>query len=103
MIISELIQNMIKEHYEYIANCEKEATEKERQIGRVKYQTELLQANLEIVKKYFKNQLEERNQLFNSASEMLDVAIKRGDYEISQIAMIILEIMNKKSPFSSEL
>lgn len=103
MIVSELVKNMIKEHYEYIANYEREATEKERKIATIKHQTRLLQANLEIIKRYFKNQMEERNQLFKSANEMLDVAIKRGDYEIAQIAMIILEIMNKKSPFSSEL
>lgn len=103
MIISELVQEMIKEHYEYISNCEQEATKREKEIATIKYQTKLMEANLEIVKKYFKNQLEERNQLFKSADEMLNVAIKRGDYEIAQIAMIILKIMNKKSPFSSEL
>ena len=101
MIISELIQNMIKEHYEYISNCERESTEREKQIATIKYQTKLLQANLEIIKRYFEKQMEERNSLFSSANEMLDIAIKRGDYEIAQIAMIILKEINKKSPFTS--
>lgn len=103
MIVSELIQSIIKEHYEYIANCEQESTEREKQIATIKYQTKLLQANLEIIKKLFEKKIDERNNLFLSANKMLDIAIKRGDYEMAKIAMITLEIINKKSPFESNL
>lgn len=103
MIVSELIQDIVKEHYAYIANCECEATERKKQIAAISMQTKLLQANSEIAKKYFEQQMEERNRLFVSANKVLETAMERGDYEFAQIAVIALEVIHKKSPFSSEL
>ena len=99
-IISDIIKDLINEHYKYISECKKKSTELVRQTATIKAKTKILQAHTDLAKKYFQYQMQEREQLFTSASKMLEIAIKTGDTEIAQIALKTIKIIHKKSPFS---
>lgn len=99
-IISDIIKDLINEHYKYISECETKSTELVRQTATIKAKTKILQAHTDLAKKYFQYQMQEREQLFTSASKMLEIAIKTGDTEIAQIALKTIKIIHKKSPFS---
>lgn len=99
-IISDIIKDLINEHYKYISECETKSTELVRQTATIKAKTKILQAHTDLAKKYFQYQTQEREQLFTSASKMLEIAIKTGDTEIAQIALKTIKIIHKKSPFS---
>lgn len=98
--ISNLIKELIENHYKYILQCEKNSTEMKRQAAFIKAKTKILQANTECAEKYFRYQVRERERLFESASKLLDQAIKTSDTEIARIAIKTIEIIHNKSPFS---
>lgn len=99
-IISDIIKDLINEHYKYISECEIKSTELARQTATIRAKTKILQTHTDLAEKYFQYQMQERERLFTSASKMLEIAIKNGDVEIAQIALKTLEIIHKKSPFS---
>lgn len=102
-LISDLVNDIIREHYEYISECERNSTEIEKSIATLKLKTKELQANIELATSYFQHQMQERERLFASASKVLDKAMKNGDVEFAQIAIKTIGIVHKKSPFSYEL
>ena len=99
-IIAEIVNNIVSEHYTYLSNCEKNSTEIEKSIAVLKAKNRELQANTELAEYYFNMQIKERERLFNSASKVLEKAIQEGNVEIAQIALVSIEIIHKKSPFS---
>lgn len=102
-IISDIVNDIIREHYKYISECERNITEIEKDIAILKVKTKELQAHTELTAKYFEHQMQEREKLFNSASAVLEKAMKKGDFEFAQIAIRVIEVIHKKSPFSFEL
>ena len=99
-IISDIIKDLIHEHYKYISEYETKSTELLRQTATIKAKTKMLQAHTDLAEKYFQYQMQEREQLFTSAYKMLEIAIKTGNTEIAQIALETMKIIHKKSPFS---
>ncbi len=100
MIIKEIVEEMVQEHYAYISDCERDATQREEVIAKLRMQTEMLKAQSEIDREYFAGQMKERNRLFASANQVLETAMKRGDAEMARMAIIAIEVVHKKSPFN---
>lgn len=101
--ISDLVSDIVKEHYLYISECERNITEVEKNIAILRVKTKELQANTKLAERYFQHRMKERERLFASANKVLDKAIKNGDTEFAQIAVKTIEVIHKKSPFSYEL
>ena len=98
--ISNIVKDIISEHYAYLSQHEKNRTETERRIAILKAKSHELEANTELSEKYFKYQMDDRKRLFDSASQVLEKAMSLGDIEYAQIAVRVLEVINSKSPFS---
>lgn len=101
-IIADVISDIIKGHYQYISDCERNHTEMEKDIAILKAKTYELQAKRELAEQYFQYQMQERKRLFHSANQVLEKAIEKGDVEYAQIATKTIEIIHQKSPFSNE-
>lgn len=99
-LIADIVNDIIAEHYDYLSVCEKNITETERSIAILQVKTRELQAQAELAEQYFNFQMKERERLFDSASKVLEKAMKTGDSEFAEIAVKVIEIVNKKSPFS---
>lgn len=102
-LISSLVNDIVKEHYAYLSECELNSTEIEKNIATLKAKTKKLQANRELAESYFFHQMEERERLFSSASKVLDKAIEEGNVEFAKIAVKTIEEIHKKSPFNYEV
>lgn len=102
-LISSLINDIVKEHYAYLSEFELKSTEIEKNIAILKVKTKELQANRELAESYFFHQMEERERLFSSASDVLDKAMEIGNVELAQIAIKAIEVTHKKSPFKYEV
>ena len=98
--IAEIVNELAREYYEYLSKQETDYTEQERQIAVLAARTKQLQAHTELAQEYFAGQMKEREKLFRLASEALEKAMETGDVEIAQIAVITMENVHKKSPFS---
>lgn len=98
--IANLIYSIINEHYEYLACCERNCTETYEGIAILTVKTKELQANTQLAQKYFNCQIQERNRLFSSATAILNKAIEKGNFELAQIAIETISIIQQKSPFS---
>lgn len=99
-IISELVEDIVREHYAYLTDCERSITEKARSIAVLNAKAKQIQAETELNKNYFNYQMQERERLFLSASKVLDKAMEQGDSEYAQIAARIIEVIHGKSPFT---
>lgn len=99
-IISDIVKDLIQEHYRYISECEVNSTETEKQIAIIKTKTKELQAHTELAQKYFQYQMQERERLFKSASTVLEKAMKTGNVDFAQTAIKTIEVVHNKSPFS---
>lgn len=102
-LITGLVNDIVKEHYAYISESERNSTEMAKNIAILKEKTKKLQANRELAERYFSHQMQERERIFSSASKVLDKAMKEGDVEFAQIAVKAIEVTHKKSPFSYEV
>jgi hypothetical protein len=102
-LISGLVNDIVKEHYVYISECERNSSEMAKNIAILKAKTKELQVNRELAESHFQHQMQERERLFSSASKVLDKAMKEGDVEYAQIAVKAIEVIHKKSPFSYEV
>ncbi len=98
--ISDIIKDVIKEHYEYISECEIRSTENEKHILKIKEYIMILKANTEISRKYFHQKMNERDYLFNMANEALEKSIEIGNYEMSEVAMSMIKFINEVCPFN---
>lgn len=99
-LIEEIVNELINEHYRYLAESERKSTETKRNIACITIKTNELQARTKIAQKYFEGQMDERKRLFESASKVLDVAISENNSELAEIAVKTIEIVHNKSPFS---
>ncbi len=99
-IISDIVKDLIREHYRYISECEANSTEAEKQIAVIKVKTKELQAHTELAQKYFQHQIQERERLFKSASAVLEKAMETGNVDFAQIAVRTIEVVHRRSPFS---
>lgn len=99
-LISGLANDIVKEHYAYISECERNSTEMAKSIAILKAKTKELQFNRELAESYFQQQIQERERLFSSASKVLNKAMKEGDVEYAQIAVKAIEVIHKKSHFN---
>lgn len=102
-LMSALVNDIIAGHYAYMSECERESTEKEKQIVLLKTRTKELQANTELAEKYFTVNMQDRERLFQSALSVLDKAMENGDVEYAQIASIVIKSVRSKSPFSFQV
>ena len=98
--ISTIVNDIIREHYNYLAVCEGRSTEVTKHIAVLTLKSKELQAHTELAEKYFTYQMQERERLFKSASAVLEKAMELGDIDIAQIALRTIEIVHQKSPFS---
>lgn len=99
-IISDIVNDLVREHYNYISECEKQGTERTKKIAIITAKTKELQAYTDMAEAFFSHQLQERDRLFDSANKVLDKALENGDVDFAQIAIRTIEIVNRKSPFS---
>lgn len=95
-----IVKDIISEHYAYLSQCEENHTETVKRIAVLKAKSYELQAQTELVEKYFGQQMADRERLFHSASRVLDKAMNTGDAELAEIAVRIMEVVHQKSPFS---
>lgn len=93
------INELIKSHYEYLSKCEKDSTLIEKEITTLKIQTHQLEAQRDILSKYYDNHFQEQRIMYNKANKLLDYAISRGNSDISKMALKIIEIVHNKTVF----
>ena len=98
--IKDLVEEIICGFSDYLLKKEKVITELEKDIAVIKAKTYELRAQKKIAEQYFNNQLIERQRIFSFASKVLDKAMESGDEEYAKVAIIILEVVQQKSPFS---
>ena len=99
-IITSLVSDIMREHYEYLSAAERSSTETAASIANLIVKTAQLRANRVLAEQFFNKQLQERTRLFSSAHKVLEKAIEEGDIEWAQIAITIIEIVQKKTPFT---
>jgi hypothetical protein len=99
-VIADLVNDIVKEHYAYLSECEHNITETSKSIAVLKAKTKELQAYTELADQYFQYQMQERDRLYRSAMEVLDKAIELGNEDMAAIALMTIALVHKKSPFS---
>lgn len=99
-LIENIVKDLIKEHYSYLSECEKNITRINKDTAVLIAKSKLLQANREMAAEYFKHKIAERKKFFLLATTVLDHAIASGNTELAEVSINSISIMNQTSPFS---
>lgn len=98
--IKPIIVELMQEYFEYLSSKEIKLTEQERNIAYIKIHTKQIEANTEIMEKFFLNNQKEREKLYSLAQQVLDKAFEKGDERYAELACRIIKVVGQKNPFT---